>query len=304
MDPGMIRRIRAGQADASSSAEAGTLLLAEGLEVGPVRLGQLLGGGATGQVWSATRIGGGAAVAIKFLVVDHPEALARFLREARIAAALDHPHVARVQEAGEHHGVAWLLQDLVSGASLAGKTLPREDAARVLRDGADALRYAHGEGFIHRDLKPGNLVRRDDGATVVIDFGLARAVEQATKLTRTGTVLGTPQYMAPEQAMGHAADARSDLYALGACLYTLLAGRPPFRGENAVAIVRQVASVAPTPLPETDDLARIVNRCMARERADRYPDAATLLEDVEAFRRGDPLPSAKRGGFWSRLFGD
>ena len=277
--------------------------LAAGVRVGSAVLETRLGGGGMGDVWRAADASRGGPVAVKFLHVDDPQALARFLREAKIAQALDHPNIAKVYEVGEHDGLAFLVQQYVDGTSLDGHTLERDEAVRVLRDAVSALAHAHARQFIHRDIKPGNLVRTPDGRTVVIDFGLARAIEQTTHLTRTGTVLGTPQYMAPEQAMGHAADPRSDIYGLGATLYALICGRPPVTGANAADVVRRVATLDPNPLPESDDLARIVNRMMRRERDRRYPDAQVLLADVEALAQGRPISDARKKSFLARWFG-
>lgn len=260
-----------------------------------------LGGGAMGEVVRAFDPELGREVALKFLAVEGPEALRRFLREARIAARLAHPHIPRIYDMGQQGGQAWLAFEYVRGHSLAGRTLPRRRAAEVVRDAARAVQHAHEAGVIHRDLKPGNLMLDDSGQVFVLDFGLAKAYADANPLTRTGTILGTPAYLSPEQARGFPADERTDVYGLGATLYALLAGHAPFQGPDPLEVARRAASTAPEPLPEVDDVARIANRAMARERRARFASAAEMAEALEGCLAGRPLEAPARSGWRARL---
>ncbi len=278
------------------------LELSAGTRVENCVLMRPLGKGGMGEVWLAARDDRNELVAIKFLMVEDDGARARFLREATITTELDHPLIPRVYELGDVDGRAYLIQAFVDGESLAERTLPRRRAAAVLRDVASALHYAHERGVIHRDVKPSNVVLGLDERAHLIDFGLARAMEVATRLTATGTILGTPNYMAPEQARGQSADERTDIYSAAATAYTLLSGAPPIQGSNVIAVVRRVATTPAEPLPEVDDLARVVNRAMAHEPAKRYESAAALLEDVEAYLAGRPLAGRAKESWFRRLF--
>src|SRR5688500_5579325 len=224
-------------------------------------------------------------VALKVL---HPELAAtlgpeRFLREIKLAARLQHPHILTVLDSGETAGRLWFTMPFVEGESLRDRLrrerqLPVEDALRIAREAAQGLQYAHGHGVIHRDIKPENLLLTADGNTLVADFGIARNVGSGAdeKLTETGLVVGTPAYMSPEQAAGDKGlDARTDVYSLAAVLYEMLAGEPPFTGATTQAmLVRRLTEPAPSArsvranLPENVDQA--IRKALSPVVADRF----------------------------------
>ena len=207
-------------------------------------------------VWLAQDLKHDRQVAIK--VVHHELAAAlgseRFLAEIKTTARLQHPHILPLLDSGEAAGTLYYVMPFVDGESLRDrlnreKQLPLEDALRIAGEVADALAYAHGHGIVHRDIKPENILLQGNHAAVA-DFGIALAVQSAggTRMTQTGLSLGTPNYMSPEQAMGDKdVDSRSDVYALGAVMYEMLTGEPPFTGANVQAIVAKVLSDRPRP---------------------------------------------------------
>ena len=228
-------------------------------------------------------------VALKVLLPELAASLGpeRFQREIRLAARLQHPHILTVHDSGETAGQLWFTMPYVEGESLRDRLrrerqLPVDDAIRIAREAAQALQYAHEHGVVHRDIKPENLLLTRDGNTLVADFGIARALSGDERLTQTGMSVGTPAYMSPEQAAGDKAiDARTDIYSLGAVLYELLAGEPPYTGATAQQIivkrftdpVPSVRKVRPS-VPEAVDHS--VQRALAAVPADRYGTAAEL----------------------------
>ena len=219
-----------------------------------------LGRGAMGAVHRAVDPLIERDVAIKTLLPNLPpeimvEVRERFLREARSAGRLNHPNIVTIYDVGEEQGRPYLVTELMAGGDLEGAIarapghqLPLEEAQRLTDEVLQGLEFAHGQGIIHRDLKPGNVWLTAEGVAKIGDFGLAMAIDRS-RLTRAGMMVGTVAYMPPEQAMGGHVTAQSDLYALGAMLYELVCGRPPFVGEETVAIVTQhlnTPPVAPT----------------------------------------------------------
>jgi serine/threonine-protein kinase len=235
------------------------------------------------------------------LAADHagPVAVGRFLAEAEAVARLRHPNVVQVHGAGDHDGHPYLELEYVEGGSLAqaldGAPWPPRRAAALVEALARAMAEAHRLGVVHRDLKPANVLLTPDGAPKVTDFGLAKSLGDAT-LTRPGTVLGTPSYMAPEQAEGgvERAGPGVDVYALGAILYELLTGRPPFRGESVLDTLRQVKSTEPVSpsrlapaLPR--DIETICLKCLEKDPLRRFPGAADLADDLARFLAGESI---------------
>ncbi|MGY1701763.1 serine/threonine protein kinase [Geodermatophilus sp. SYSU D00766] len=268
----------------------------------------LIAAGGMGQVWRATDLLLHRPVAVKVLRSEYtgdPTFLARFRAEAQHAAALSHPNIAAVYDYGETEAgdtgeqLAYLVMELVEGQPLSSllRQEGRLDTATtlsVLGQTAAALAEAHRAGLVHRDVKPGNILVRPDGSVKITDFGIAWSAG-SVPLTRTGQVIGTPQYLSPEQAEGHLATPASDVYALGLVGYECLAGHPAFDGDNAVTIALKQLRSHPEPLP--DDLPggvrTLIGRALSKDPAARMPDGAAFaaaVEDARAGRLPDPAP--------------
>jgi hypothetical protein len=261
-----------------------------------------LGRGGMGVVYRAYEPALRRLVALKMVLpgvaADEAE-LARFQSEAAAAARLHHPNIVSVHRVGAHEGRHFYSMDLVEGPSLAQRLeagpLPGRDAARYLATVARAIHHAHEQGVLHRDLKPGNVLLDHDDQPHVTDFGLAKQTNADARQTRTGAVLGTPSYMAPEQARGEKElGPGCDVYGLGALLYELLTGRPPFKGEAPLETLLQVLENDPAPprllnpnVPR--DLETICLKCLAKAPRDRYPSALALAEDLERYLQGESI---------------
>ncbi len=268
-------------------------------------LGRELGRGGMAVVYLATDLKQGRQVALKVFQPDVAAAMgpARFQREIEIATRLEHPHILSLYDSGEAEGLLYYVMPYVEEESLRQRLdregqLPIEDALRIAREMAEALDYAHEQGVVHRDVKPGNVLLQR-GHALLADFGVARALEDAggDRLTKTGVSVGTPHYMAPEQATGaEAADARSDVYAVGAVLYEMLTGEPPYTGATPQAVLARRLAGPPTPIPvlrETvpPELDAVVQKSMARSAADRWQSAGDLAKALAAAERGGtPIP--------------
>jgi serine/threonine-protein kinase len=262
-----------------------------------------LGRGGMASVYRAHDPRIGRDVAIKFLhsaLSADPECRLRFLREARAAGGLSHRNIVTVHDVGEIEGRPCMAMELLEGESLS-QLLDRKGALpvrEVLVIGvqlARALDYAHAKGIVHRDIKPSNIMRLPDGTIKVTDFGIAHMDDGLASHTQVGATLGTPQYMSPEQARGERLDGRSDLFAAGIVLYQLLAGRRPFEGDTAFAVVEQLMHKEPAPLaalrPETPAaLRRVIERCLAKHPAERPATgrelAMGLIDVLEALDEG------------------
>ena len=272
-----------------------------------------LGKGAMGSVYKARDRRLGRIVALKFLMGADPYLTTRLLREARALARIEHPNICRIHEVGTIGGRAYLALQLVEGERLnvAAARMSQIEKVAVMRDVAAAIHEAHRRGVVHRDLKPANVMVEptEDGRwfPVVMDFGLAHEATDDAGLTRPGTVIGTPAYMSPEQARGdtHAIDRRSDVYSLGAMLFELLTGRPPF-GHASMAEVLAKAMNEEPPRPRSlvpgvpIDLETITLKCLAKEPAQRYPSARALADDLARYLHGEPI-LGRRLPLWQRL---
>ena len=265
-----------------------------------------LGRGGMGVVYKATQLGARRLVALKVIrdgVLAGPEHRRRFRIEAEAAARFQHPNLVRIYEVGEHGGLPYFSMELGEGGSLdrqlAGQPLPPARAAALVRALAEAVHYAHEKKIVHRDLKPANVVLTADGRPLITDFGLAKRLDSDTAVTASEAVLGTASYMAPEQAEGQAkyVGPAADIYALGAILYELLTGRPPFRAATWQATAKQVINedpVSPTSLrPEVPvELESICMKCLEKVPRERYGSARDLAEDLRRFLAGESVAAA------------
>jgi eukaryotic-like serine/threonine-protein kinase len=279
-----------------------------------------IGRGGMGVIYRARQRHSKRIVALKRMLTSHADDLEwkeRFRREAEAAANLDHPNILPIYEVSEgEDGLPYFSMKWATGGSLrevgpavAGK--PRE-CVQLVAKVARAIEHAHQQGILHRDLQPGNILLDARGEPLVCDFGLARWLGRSSNLTRTLTTFGTPGYIAPEQAEGPASALKpcADIYSLGAVLFNLLTGRPPFSGENALCVIRQAMALdAPklrAVMPSLDrDLETIVARCLERDPHARYQSACDLAEDLERWleaRRiiARPISIATRLWRWTR----
>ncbi|MFM1906085.1 MAG: hypothetical protein RIT32_881 [Actinomycetota bacterium] len=278
---------------------------------GRYELGAIIGRGGMADVIAANDIRLGRRVAIKLMrreLASDPLFLARFRREAQAAAGLNHPTIVAVYDSGEDvvgsgtdaASLPYIVMELVEGETVrdvlrSGKGFTPERALQVARDVATALDYSHRNGIVHRDIKPGNVMITKTGAIKVMDFGIARAMsDSGNTLTASQTVMGTAQYLSPEQARGAEADARSDIYSLGCLLYEMLTGKPPFTGESAVAIAYQHVSglvIPPSELnPElTPSVDAIVQMALAKDASERYQTAGEMRLDIDRALAGDKV---------------
>ena len=262
------------------------------------QLGELIATGGMGSVYRAIDTHLGRPVAVKVLkrvLADDPTFLERFRREARAAAGISHPGVARVYDYGELSSEPFMVMELVDGDTLAQRIanqgrLPWEQAFAIAGQVASALSAAHAHGVIHRDVKPANILIDRSDRVKVTDFGIARAV-RATTLTRPGMVLGSANYVAPEQAQGSSVGPAADLYSLGCVLFESVTGNTPYQGRSAVAIATQhVSSPVPDPRDQVPELppaaAALIMRSLGKRPEDRFPDGAAMAAALAAARAG------------------
>jgi serine/threonine-protein kinase len=243
-------------------------------------------------------------VAVKMLFPEFavdPNFVERFRREAQSAASLNHPNIVQVFDWGRHEGTYFITMEYVQGRTLAeilraNRQLTSKQAADIGSEVAAALAFAHESGLAHRDIKPANILIGSNGQVKVTDFGIARAMNSATEsqLTQAGAVMGTASYFSPEQAQGAQPDPRSDLYSLGIVMYEMVAGQPPFTGDNPVSIAYKQVHETPTPLHQiVVDIPRayeaIVNKLLAKNPSARYQNGDALREDLRRFRSGEPV---------------
>ncbi len=298
--------------------------LTSGDRLGPYEIVTLLGAGGMGQVYKAHDTRLDRAVAIKVIAgaFERSDAVVRFEREARAIAALNHPSICALYDVGEapapatpagNYTVHFLVMEYVEGETLAARLrsqpLSTRDVVRIGRDLAAALAYAHGRGVLHRDIKPQNIMWLPDGRVKLLDFGIATIVESdadvaaaatVAPVTHAGAVVGTPEYMPPERLNGLPADARSDLFSLGAVLYELVTGRHPWRAGTQAATTAAILTKDCPPVASNGDagrdaLIRCLRRALAREPHERYQSATELhavLDHIE--REGDRAGASSR----------
>jgi hypothetical protein len=261
---------------------------------------EVVAAGGMGIVFKALDTTLNRIVALKVLapvLVPDARARQRFIREARAAAAIDHHHVVRIFAVGEANELPFIAMEFVKGESLAARLkrdgrLPIEEGIRLGKEIAAGLAAAHARGIVHRDIKPANiLIEGEDGRVKITDFGLARAVDD-TELTRSGFIVGTPEYLSPEQAAGQAVEPRSDLFSLGCLLYAVFTGESPFRAATTLATLRRVADYTPPPARRIntdvpDWLSDLISRLMAKDPATRPATATELIMALEAGARGE-----------------
>jgi hypothetical protein len=278
--------------DAVASGIAREVAIPSGTSVGPFRIERQVGRGGMSIVYAARQLALDRIVALKILLpslAGEAEIVERFLAEARAAARLDNPHIVPIYDTGEAGGYYFIAMRLLNGRDLrqvlserrasgyAG--LPVDQAVDVIGQAAEALDFAHSHGIVHRDVKPANIYLDGDGRVTLVDFGIARALDHASS-TITGSVIGTPAYMSPEQSLGRSVDFRSDVYSLGVVLYETLAGVPPFAGSpHAVMLAHTSTDVsALPPLGEEipNALNDVIRRAMAKRPEDRYPSAGSM----------------------------
>ena len=272
--------------------------------------------GGMGVVFKARQRSLNRIVALKMILsgqFSSAEDIQRFRSEAEAAGTLDHPHIVPIYEVGEYQGQHYFTMKYVEGGSLnqvlALKQWPiaemagQRRSAQLVAKVARAVHHAHLRGILHRDLKPGNILLDPQGGPHVSDFGLAKRVESGREITQTGAIIGTPSYMAPEQARADKRlTAATDVYSLGAVLYELLTGQPPFKSANAIDTLARVVSDEPARpsslFRQLDrDLETITLKCLSKERTHRYPTAEALAEDLERWLRGEPICARPAGRF-------
>jgi tRNA A-37 threonylcarbamoyl transferase component Bud32 len=277
-----------------------------------------LGRGGMGVVYKARHLKLGRTVALKMILAGghaSRDDLARFRTEAEAIARLQHPNIVQVHEVGEHNGKPFFSLEFCTGGSLdrklKGTPLPPAEAARLVQTLAAAMQAAHEKNVIHRDLKPANVLLSEDGTPKITDFGLAKKLDDVGQ-TQSGAVMGTPSYMAPEQASGNTKEIglSCDVYALGAILYELLTGRPPFKAATALETIKQVVGDEPVPPSRLKpgvprDLETISLKCLHKEPGKRYASALALAEDLRRFQAGEPIAArpvgrVERGWRWCR----
>ncbi len=250
-----------------------------------------------GEVYLAQDTESGDKVALKILppeLTRNPQYVERFRREAKAVSRLEHPHVIRVYDVGEEESVHFISMEFLGGSPLSEMIrkhgrLPILDAAKIIIDISDALEFAHSNGVIHRDVKPDNILSDEKGEFKIMDFGIAR-MDEGTQLTMTGTIMGTPEYMSPEQASGKKVDKRTDIYSLGIVFYEMLTGKVPFRAETALEVIQMhITQVPESPKvhnPEIPgNLAGIIGKMVEKKPADRY---ASFNHVVNAITRAIP----------------
>src|SRR5262249_27219331 len=263
-----------------------------------------LGRGAMGVVYKALDPTIGRTVALKTMRLDghgieSAELVRRFQNEARAAGLLSHPNIVTIYDAGEDEGIFYIAMEYIEGTTLdqvlaTRRILDPDEIIRISREVCNGLDYAHAHGIVHRDVKPPNIMLTTRGSVKIMDFGIAKA---GGSMTSTGQVLGTPNYMSPEQVKGRPLDGRSDLFSLGVILYEMLTGEKPFSGQNVTTIIYKIVNESPTPPRELDvtihpGLSNAVTKALAKSPDERHQSGAELAQDLSDYKR---LGAAQHG---------
>jgi serine/threonine-protein kinase len=265
-----------------------------GKHLGPYEITAPIGEGGMASVYQAYEESNRRYVALKVLpkhIAESRQFAARFQQEAHVIAQLRHPNILPVYDAGEDEGYTYIAMPLVTGGTLMrllrGRPLPPRQTLRVLSQVGSALDYAHSMGFIHRDVKPSNVLLDEDGNCLLMDFGLAKVLASSAQLTRSGSTLGTPMYMSPEQGRGEKVDGRSDLYALGVMLYQMATGRVPFDGDTPINIIfKHIREPLPPPsalnpaIPAA--VEQVIFKATAKDPNERYQSAAEMVQALRS----------------------
>ncbi|HSG99500.1 MAG TPA: serine/threonine-protein kinase, partial [candidate division Zixibacteria bacterium] len=292
----------------------GEMTLEAGTQLGPYRIDGPAGAGGMGEVYKATDTRLQRTVAVKVLhtrVASNPDLRERFEREAKVIAGLNHPNICTLHDIGSANEIDYLVMEYIEGESLSSRLekgpLAAGEILTIAIQIADALDKAHKQGLVHRDLKPGNIMLTREGAKL-LDFGLAKFQPQAgfvddlssgqtrtTPLTIQGAIIGTLQYMAPEQLEGQEADARSDIFAFGATLYEMATGKSAFEGKSRASLIASVLKEQPRPVSEITPLTpapleSVISQCLAKEPDQRWQTAGDLKRSLELIRSGGALP--------------
>jgi hypothetical protein len=284
-----------------------------GKRLGTYEVASLLGTGGMGHVFRARDVSLDREVALKVLkpdLVRDREFEARFIREARVVAKLEHPAIVQIYSAGRAQGHLFLAMQLCNGETVDQRIrdhgpIPAKEALRVVRRVAEALEYAHQRGLMHRDVKPTNIMIDDAGGVKIMDFGLARSVVTLDGLTKNGVFYGTPEYSSPEQCQTNQIDVRTDIFSLGVVLYEMLTGKVPFVAETPLALFKKISEEQPLPLRHLNPkvprpVETLVGAMLEKDRERRIPSARAVIEAIDRVLEGSsrPLPSARRATGW------
>lgn len=288
--------------------------LQSGIEFGPYRLERLLGEGGCGEVWEATHRESQRLIALKVLTqirAESPEALERFKQEGKLAASINHPHCVYVFSADEIEGYPTVAMEVMKGGTLADRLchgpLNPSKAVDYVLDMISGLEAAYIAGILHRDIKPSNCFLDDDDRVRIGDFGISKSLESQADLTISGTFLGTPFYASPEQIRGYDIDVRSDIYSIGATLYQLITGQPPYSGESALQVMARIVSEEPDPISTKDvevprGLEHLIMRMLSRNPEKRPSDYSELKKLLLLFSMRGIRPAGLRRRFQAILF--
>lgn len=269
------------------------------IEIPGYRFVRELGRGGMATVYVAIQENFGREVAVKVMskaLLSDDTFGKRFLREARIVAQLSHPNVVQVYDVGVHDDCYYLVMELLTGGELNQRLstgIDVQEAFTITKDIARALNFAHAKGYIHRDIKPENILFREEGSAVLTDFGIARAADSSTQMTKLGSVIGTPHYMSPEQAEGKELDGRSDIYSLGVVFYKMLTGVVPYPADSAVAIgIRHITDPVPRLGGDLEVLQPLIDGMMAKRCEDRFQTGLEVIQAIEAIESSGTLPQS------------